>query len=278
MQVIWATGFAMIGLGLLTELPVWAIGGVGAAIICLHNLLDPIKAASFGRYKDLWIVLHQPGLVMQNGHPFAFVVYPLLPWFGVICVGYAFGTVAASAPEARRRTALLLAAGFATTFTMLRLLHGYGDAFRFEVLDTPARTAMSFLDVQKYGPSLQYCLATFTVLLVLYAAFDLAVSREWAAGFRTVLETYGRVPFFYYVLHIYLLHLFALLGTVAEHGNWHSWLGSPAFLMGNYPAGWGFSLPVVYAVWIGVVALLYAPCLWFSRVKARRRDWWLSYL
>jgi uncharacterized membrane protein len=279
LQVIWAVGFAMIGLGLLIELPVWAIGGIGAAIVCLHNLLDPIKAGKLGNYQDLWMILHQPGMLMAGNRPVAFELYPLLPWFGVICLGYWFGQVAAKAPQARRRIALQLATAFAIAFTLLRVFHGYGDGFRFEVLDTPARTAMSFLQVSKYPPSLQYCLATFTVLLVLYATFDLAVSRNWAAVLRRVLETYGRVPFFFYVLHIYLLHGAALLGTMAEHGNWREWMGSSsAFLTGNYPAGWGFSLGVVYLVWIAAVALLYLPCVWFSGVKARRRDWWLSYL
>ena len=275
LQVIWAVGFAMAGLGLVLGLPDWAIGGLGAAILLLHNLLDPIRAVSFGDFKDLWLILHQPGMLTAGGHPIGFEIYPLLPWFGVICVGYAFGRVAASSD--RRRIALSLAAVFAAVFTLLRVLHGYGDSFRFEVLDTPARTVMSFLQVQKYGPSLQYCLATFSVLLVLHAAFDLAASRDWVRGPRGVLETYGRVPFFYYVPHLYLLHLLALFGTMAQHGDWHIWFGT-TFLVGTYPAGWGFSLPMVYAIWMAVVAMLYAPCAWFAGVKARRRDWWLSYL
>ena len=245
LQVIWAVGWAMVGLGLVIGLPDKAIGGLGAAILLLHNLLDPVRAAAFGNYRDLWLIVHQPGMLMISGHPIGFEAYPLLPWFGVICVGYAFGRVAAAAN--RRRIALTLATIFATTFTLLRVLHGYGDSNRFEVLDTLARTAMSFFQVQKYGPSLQYCLATFSVLLVLYAAFDLAATRDWVRGARRVLETFGRVPFFYYVPHIYLLHMFALLGTMAEHGNWHIWFG-PTFLVGNYPPGWGFSLPVVYAI------------------------------
>jgi uncharacterized membrane protein len=275
LQVIWAVGWAMVGLGVIIGLPDLAIGGLGAAILLLHNLLDPIRAASFGDLRDVWMILHQPGMLTAGGHSIGFEAYPLLPWFGVICVGYAFGRVAAA--EHRERIALGLAAVFATAFTLLRVLHGYGDSYRFEVLDTPARTAMSFLQVQKYGPSLQYCLATFSVLLVLYAAFDWIARRDWIPAVRRVFETFGRVPFFYYVPHIYLLHLLALAITMGEHLDWHVWFGM-TFLLGKYPPGWGFSLPVVYAIWLGVVALLYAPCAWFAGVKARRRDWWLSYL
>ena len=278
LQVIWAVGLSMVGLGLLMGLPTWAIGAVGGSIALLHNLLDPIRAKSFGNFADVWVLVHQPGMLMLHGHPEGFVAYPALAWFGVICLGYAFGPVAASAPETRRRTAVGLAAGFAAVFSLLRLHNGYGDSIRFEHLETGTQTAMSFLNVQKYPPSLEYVLATFTVLLLLYAAFDLAASRDWARPVRRVPETLGRVPFFYYVPHIYLLHLLAIGGTLAMHSDPQFWFGLGVVSGGPRPAGWGFSLPVVYCVWVSVVAILYGPCLWFSRVKARRSDWWLSYL
>jgi uncharacterized membrane protein len=282
LQVIWAVGIAMVGLGLIVRLKTWAIGGVGAAILCLHNLLDPIKAVLFGHFADLWRIVHEQGPLTFHGRMFALLYYPALPWFGIICLGYAFGPVAAATPERRRRLALIISGCFLSVFALLRLLHGYGDHNRFEHLATPAQTMMSFFNVEKYPPSLHYALATFGVLLLLYAGLDRAASRDWAPRMRGFFETFGRVPFFYYVLHIYLLHLLAVIGTAATHGDWRLWF-TPAFqwsptVEGSIPAGWGYSLPVVYAVWMLVIAILYRPCAWFAGVKARRRDWWLSYV
>ena len=138
---------------------------------------------------------------------------------------------------------------------------------------------MFFFEVAKYPPSLEYVLVTFGVLLFLYAGFDKAVSGDWLPRLRGFIEVYGRVPFFYYVLHIYLIHGTALLITLFSHGDWRaSWIGSQALLGEGRPPGWGFSLPGVYCLWIVFVLALYPACLWFSRLKARRRDWWLSYL
>ena len=115
------------------------------------------------------------------------------------------------------------------------------------------------------------------MILLLYALIDLAVSRDWAPRVRHFFETYGRVPFFYYVLHIYLLHAGALLLTAGEHLDWRFWL-IPGAVFTQHLDKWGFGLPGVYLVWAMVVLVLYLPCRWFSRLKARRRDWWLSYL
>lgn len=278
LQVIWAIGWSMVLLSLLLRLPVAAIGGLGAAIVALHNLLDTIKAENLGHWGNLWKLLHQPGMILlPNGSPIGFAFYAILPWFGVICVGYAFGTIADAAPRKRRRASLLLAGAFAATFTALRFHNGYGDDIRFQHLAQPIRTVMSFFNVEKYPPSLEYVLATFTVLLLLYAGFDHLVRRAWLRPVRGFLRTYGRVPLFYYVPHIYLLHGAALVSTMAMHGDWRFWVGPGLFIDGT-PPGYGFSLPTVYAIWIAAVLTLYLPCRWFASVKARRRDWWLSYL
>ncbi len=277
LQVIWAIGIAMVGLSGLLRLPSWVIGAIGGLIVLLHNLLDPIKAARLGAWADLWRMLHQAGMLTYHGHPLGFLFYPALPWFGVICLGYAFGPIAAAAPGVRRRRSLLLAGAFAAGFVLLRLVNRYGDDIRFEHLGTPARTLMSFFDVEKYPPSLEYVLVTCAVLLLLYTLFDLAVTEDWSAAARRFVETYGRVPFFYYVLHIYLLHGVALLTSLVLHQNWRFWASTRFFLEGT-PDGWGVRLVGIYAIWIAAVLVLYLPCLWFSRVKARRRDWWLSYV
>ncbi len=275
MQVIWAIGISMILLGVIMRFrpPTALIGTLGATIVLLHNLLDPLNRHPFGWLENGWEIINMPGFFMFHGQREIMMFYPVLPWFGIICVGYAFGPIAASAPARRQKIAVALAASFFTVFSLLRLFHGYGDPFPFEHLATPAQTAMSFMSVMKYPPSLHYALATFTVLLLLYAAFDFAATRDWLPRLRAVFETYGRVPFFYYVPHIFILHGLALLGVMAFHLNWHIMIGKALIWDDATPPNWGFGLPIVYAIWLSVVALLYLPCNWFAALKARRRDW-----
>jgi uncharacterized membrane protein len=275
LQVIWAIGVSMICLGLLQRFSRAVAGAVGVSILLLHNLLDPIRAASFGRWALLWNMIHQPSLRFHSGAVF-FIIYPVLPWIGVILVGYAIGPFVCIAPQVRQRMAVLVGGLFLSVFSLLRLWHAYGDHRRFQHLASPSRTVMSFLDLEKYPPSLHYVLATFGVLLLIYVLFDAVVTRGWVPRLSGFLQVYGRVPFFYYVLHIYLIHSAALLLSVHEHLNWHYFL-QPMPHVGNL-AGWGLSLPLVYCVWLGVILALYLPCRWFGRLKARRRDWWLSYL
>jgi uncharacterized membrane protein len=277
LQVIWAVGIAMMGLSLLLRLPTAVIGGIGAAIVLLHNLLDPIEASHLGGWADLWRLVHEVGMLTVHGQPVGFLFYPALPWFGIICLGYAFGPIAASTPQRRRCIALILAATFFAAFAVLRLHNRYGDEIPFKHLATPARTIMSFFNVNKYPPSLEYVLITFTVLLLLYIVFDRAVSENVVPRLRAFVETYGRVPFFYYVLHIYLIHGAAVLASMALHQDWHYWIGTKFFLQGD-PDGWGVRLVGVYCIWLAVILVLYLPCRWFAHLKATRRDWWLSYV
>ena len=277
LQVIWAIGVSMVFLGLLQRLPTLTIGIIGVAIVGLHNLMDGIMPRSFGGGANLWEFIHVPGPLIVHHQFVGIVAYPVVPWIGVICLGYAFGTVVHLGPKHRQRVVAMLGVGFLFAFTALRLADGYGDHFMFQHLATPSKTAMSFLEVEKYPPSLQYLLATFGVLLLMYAVMDLAVSQDWVRRLRGFVEVYGRVPFFYYVLHIYLIHAIALLWTAHLHMNWRFWT-VPGAVFVDHLDGWGYSLEGVYLVWAIVVLSLYFPCLWFSRVKARRRDWWLSYL
>jgi uncharacterized membrane protein len=277
LQVIWAVSVSMIFLAGLQRLSPVFIGIVGALIVLLHNLLDPISAQSFGSAAIWWELLHQQGPILIHGQLVGFVLYPLIPWIGVICLGYAFGPVTVMEPGRRQRIAATLGAGLLCMFSVLRIFHLYGDPIPFQHLATSSQTIMSFLEVLKYPPSLHYLLATLGVNLLLYALFDAAATNNWARGLRRFVETYGRVPFFYYILHIYLLHAIALVLTAEQHRNWRFWLKPGSVFIGHLP-GWGYGLPGVYLVWAIVVLTLYYPCVWFGRVKARRRDWWLSYL
>ena len=211
-QVIWAIGASMIVLAFLQWLPVAAVGVVGAAIVLLHNLLDPIQASDLGRYADLWKLFHESGMLKYHGQIVGLAFYPVFAWIGVICLGYAFGPVVVAAPVRRRRIALGLAALLLGAFSILRVIGGYGDRFHWHTLATPTQSAMFFLEVQKYPPSLDYVLATFGFLLLLYTAFDKAATENWLPRPRRFIEIYGRVPFL-------LLH--------SAHLS-HSWNGAAA--------------------------------------------------
>jgi uncharacterized membrane protein len=231
MNIISTIGLCMVGLAALQRLSVRDVGFIGALIVLLHNLLDPIQASDLHRFGDLWILLHQRGFMTYGGHPFALVYFPVLAWFGIMCLGYAFGPVLSTPYPTRLRVVLTLSAAFLLLFAALRILHGYGDSYRFQHLANRTQTAMSFFELQKYPPSLQYTLATLGVLLSLYGLFEAAIEHGWGARLRSFVEIYGRVPFRFYVLHIFLIHTAALLTTYAVHGDWRFWVG-PGFTWG----------------------------------------------
>jgi uncharacterized membrane protein len=273
----WFFKWPMIVLAFLQWLPVAAVGAIGVAIVVGHNLLDPIQSSRFGSYANLWKLFHESGMLEYHGHTIGLAFYPVFAWIGVICLGYAFGPVVVAAPARRRRIAVGLAVLFLSVFSILRVMSGYGDRFHWHALATPVQSAMFFFEVQKYPPSLEYVLVTVGFLLLLFVGLDKAASENWLPRLRGFFETYGRVPFFYYVQHIYLIHGTALLLALATHKDWRLFIGTGA-LLGDRPDNWGFSLPGVYCLWIVFVLVLYPGCLWFSRLKARRKDWWLSYL
>src|SRR5277367_4066852 len=276
LQVIWAIGVSMICLGLLQRFSRAVAAAIGVSILLLHNLLDSIRAAWFGRWALLWNMIHEPLLLRYHGGAIFVIIYPVLPWIGVILVGYAVGPFFCMAPQVRQRMAVLVGGLFLFVFSLLRIWHGYGDHRQFQHLASPSPAVMSFLDVEKYPPSLHYILATFGVLLLIYALFDAIATRGWLPPLRSFLQVYGRVPLFYYVLHLYLIHSAALLLSFHEHLDWRYFIRPLTPF--TYMAGWGLSLPLVYCVWLGVILALYLPCRWFGQLKARRRDWWLSFL
>jgi len=268
LQVIWAIGASMLALAALVFLPARAVGAIGVAMILGHNLLDGVAPESLGAFATPFAFLHVSGLREVFGAPF-FVLYPLVPWIGVMSAGYAFGAL--YRVEAARRQRWLVGLGFALIwlFVVLRGAGGYGDPRPFAIEATPTLTLLSFLNVTKYPPSLAYCAMTLGPALLALAAFE--GSRGAAARFFVTL---GRVPLFFYVLHIVLVHALTVGIGVAQ--------GYPAadFLrdFGHRPDAFGFGLPVVYAAWLAVVALLYPACCWFAGVKGRSRSAWLSYL
>jgi len=275
-QVIYAIGGSMILLAALQFLPLRWVAAYGFAVVLLHDLLQRIQPEQLGRAAWLWEFLVSTGFFMRDGHLWTFVMYPVLPWSGVMALGYAFGAVIALPAEKRRVRSAQCGLAALALFVLLRATNAYGDTVRFVRLGSVERTTMSFFNVTKYPPSLQYLCATLGVLMVLFALLDYALGRRWIPRTLGVVEVYGRVPLFYYVLHFYLIHVLALVTLMVALHTVHVHPTLPMFTPAPKEASFG--LPVVYAIWIAVVAVLYVPCRWFAGVKARRRDWWLSYL
>jgi uncharacterized membrane protein len=201
-----------------------------------------------------------------------FALYPLIPWVGVMAAGYALGPVMRLEPARRRRRWLLgLGAVVTLGFVLLRAANLYGDPAPWAPRDGLVATALSFVNTEKYPPSLLYLAMTLGPALVALAAFETA--RGTVAR---VLVTFGRVPLFYYVAHLLLLHALAVVLAAATQGD-ITWLFGGAPVRAR-PGSYGLGLPGVYLAWLLVVAALYPPCRWFADVKRRRDDKWLSYL
>ena len=266
--VIWALGWAMVFLGLIVFLPVGAVAAIGLALIVGHNAFDGAQWNN-----ALWSILHRPGFVLQGDHT-VFVAYPLIPWIGVTAVGYALARVYRW--EAARRRRFLLVAGLAAiaAFVLLRAGNVYGDPVPWTRQATPLFSILSFINTNKYPPSLLFLLMTLGPALLILRGLD-----SGTPAFLRPTLSYGRAPFFYFVAHFALIHLLAVLVSFILNGSAHWMFESPT--LGQYPftppPDWGFSLPVVYAVWLFVVVVLYWPTKRVAELKASGRYPWLSY-
>jgi uncharacterized membrane protein len=269
-QVIFAIGVSMVALSTIVHLPRGAIVAIGLAMIAGHNALDGIKAEQLGAAAPLWNLLHQPGLFdIAPGVKF-FVLYPLIPWIGVMAVGYALGQVFTQGRAMRVQQLFALGAVVTLGFVVLRATNLYGDPVPWAIQDNVLATLLSFINCEKYPPSLLYLGMTLGPALMLVAAF------EWVRGpVADWIATFGRVPFFYYVVHIFLLHALAIVFAWATIGD-IGWLFGP--LAGHKPTTYGLPLAGIYAVWLAVVVALYPLCRWFAGIKRRRTAWWWSYL
>jgi uncharacterized membrane protein len=259
--VIFVIGASMIVLAALVWLPRSAIAAAALVMIAGHNLFDGFGAAKLGEGAWAWHLLHERGSIPLGESVSLYVLYPLIPWVGVMAAGYALGPVMQRAPEARQRILFALGAGITIGFVLLRASNFYGDPAPWSVQANWLSTALSFLNCEKYPPSLLYLMMTLGPALMLLAAF------EHARGvFARVLAIFGKVPFFFYVVHIYLIHALAVVTGFAMTGVLTS------------TTGVGFGLPGIYLVWLLVLALLYPLCRWFAGLKERRSEWWWSYL
>ena len=270
-QVIWAIGLGMLLLAALLWVPPVAVLSLGALIVAGHNALDGVDASHLGGWALPWRLLMSLGPTAPLK---GFVAYPALPWFGIMALGYGLGPVFLKPDADRRRRLLTVSAGALALFAVLRLTHGYGDQAPWGAQPRgPLFTALSFISVSKYPPSLQYALLTLGISLPLGLALE-----RLRGPLSRVLLAFGRTPMLTYLVHVFVVHGGALLVGLA--------MGLPARAFFNFYEGtdalkaahWGVSLPVVYLVWLLVLALLYPMSRAYARLRRERRAWWMSYI
>ncbi len=282
-QVLWAIGWSMVTLSVMLWLPRWMIVATGALIVGGHNLLDGIHGADFGAAGSLpfllWSVLHEP-YFGRTASGFQYGdLYPLLPWVGVMMLGYGFGAVLAWERAPRERFMRFAGLAMIALFIVLRLNNLYGEpavnAFGEDhVWRDNSRgalyTALGLLNVTKYPPSLDYLLMTLGPALLLMPLLE-----RWRGRVAAFFTVFGRVPMFFYLLHVPLIHLASVIAA-------HLMFGDAAANLGPQnapPPGYTPSLVPVYLGWIAAVAILYPACRWYAGYKQRNKQkWWLSYL
>jgi uncharacterized membrane protein len=285
LQVIWVIGVSMIVLAALIYLPVKVVGAFGVVMIAFHNLLDGFRVTGWrvpdtpvpGFGAKIWMLLHQafePFPIVGFPSPVLIVIYPLVPWIGVMAAGYAFGRLYELDAQRRRRLLLIIGGTATAFFVVLRAINVYGDPSEWSTQKDALFTFLSFLNTTKYPPSLLFLLMTLGPSILALAAFETGSGR---GRVREFFVTFGRVPLFFYLLQWPVAHLISVLLHLA--------FGKPTARLFQTPIDWtgpvpnmGFNLAVVYVCWIAGVLLLYPACKWFAGLKQRRKDWWLSYL
>jgi uncharacterized membrane protein len=279
--VIWALGASMVIMALVVRLPLSWIAVLSTLTIATHDLVDRVRPRQFGSFAWLWTILHVRGGVMLPFQIPKFVLFQIVPWVAVMAAGYAFGALYQLDSDRRKKMIFRLGMVLTLAFILLRVTNLYGNPPAglggvsqgdWHIQPTVEKTIILFLDVEKYPPSLQFLLMTMGPSLLLLAWLERSNLPRWTS----VLVTFGRVPLFFYVLHLYLIHLLAIAVAPLFHQP-VDWLFHGA-IFGDTPDNYGHGLPFVYLMWLIVIAILYFPCRWFAALKQRRKDWWLSYL
>ena len=269
--VIWMIGWCLILLALMVRLPIGVVATIGAAIVAGHNLADSrlqqlIPSAQASSLFWLWRILYFGPTAGGDG-PFV-VLYSLIPWIGVMALGYAFGAVMTLEPARRRRICAWLGLAATAAFVALRAARLYGEPRPWN-----GASALGFLNTTKYPASLQFLLMTLGPTIAL-----LPLAERARGTLTNALAVFGRVPLFYYLLHIPVIHAAALVVSVVREGRVNPWLFANHPMMNPPPPpGYMWSLSLLYLVFASVVALLYLPCRWFGALKARHRTGWMRY-
>ena len=274
LQVIWAIGLSMVVLSVLQFLPYKILILLGLIIVFGHNLLDPVLIETPFWKSALWSIIHQRHDYLINEHLFFVVQYPFLPWLGLMILGYSIGKLYLPEIEPSYRKKILRVIGIAAIiiFILLRWINQYGDMHPWNTQRTTVFTLLDFVNTTKYPPSLLYILMTIGPALIL-----LSVVENFSGKLSGIIVVFGKVPFFYYVLHVFLIHSIAWMVFFATGHGWKD-LDFVHFRDGSLPYGSGHPLWLVYAAWVAIIIILYFPCRWYSKYKATHKKWWLSYI
>ncbi|MEO8771071.1 MAG: heparan-alpha-glucosaminide N-acetyltransferase domain-containing protein [Ferruginibacter sp.] len=276
LQVIWAIGISMIVLSAMIYMNRIYILLTGVLLIAAHNLLDNVHVPGNGIAAFLWSFLHEPG-DYALGRFHIFVHYPVIPWVGIMAVGYYFGGLYNTANDAVKRKKMFLysGAGAIALFIILRSFNFYGDAAQWYMQKNTVFSILSFLNVTKYPPSFLYTLITLGPAMIF-----LSMAEKPLNIVSEKIVVFGRVPFFYYIIHLYLIHLFAIIGAMILGYGWPDMILSDRVNRVVELKGYGFNLFIVYLVWMVLVILLYPCCKWFGRYKRNNQSTkkWLTYL
>jgi len=277
--IIWVIGICMVLMGALIWLRPRTLAIVGVLILGGHNLIDPflpdlIPVLYAGELNSSWQFLYFGGPIFGSGEaPVMFVLYSIVPWIGVMAAGYGFGLVMEKSPEQRRRLCLQVGIGATLLFIILRGFNWYGNPQSWASTEESSGF-LSFLGTRKYPASFQFLLMTLGPTIIALPFLDSVKGRA-----AEINRMFGRVPLFFYLLHIPLIHLVAIVVSYLRNGEVSAWLfDNHPVMIDSVPEGFTWSLPLLWATWIVVVALLYFPCKWYSDLKRRRNDWWLSYV
>jgi len=277
LAVIWALGASMIILSVLIHLPRRIILVIGIVVIAGHNLLNNVHFPQHDALGFTWGFLHDFKIFPIGAHHAVFWAYPILPWAAAMALGYCMGSLYTRDYDPAKRKGILLKIGFGSVilFFIIRAINVYGNIFPWTTQSTTTFSFLSFMNVSKYPPSLDYMLITEGIGLIF-----LAYTENISNRVSKIISVYGRVPMFYYLLHLYLIHILSVFGAVYLGYNWSFMTGFQDWLT-NLPRmkGYGFNLGIVYLVWIFVVVALYPLCKWYDRYKTVHKEkWWLSYL
>ena len=276
LQVIWAIGVSMIFLAILIYLPSKVLLILALLLVAGHNLLDGITMEGKSFTSIIWYILHQSSFIEFSENFVLIVGYPILPWIGVMVLGYCFGGFYAKDFDVslRKKWLLRLGVGAIVLFFILRSINIYGDLVPWSIQKNPTFTILSFLNVTKYPPSLSFLLVTVgPALLFLYS---IETIKNKITDFFLV---FGRVPFFYYILHLLVIHFAALIGLIITGGDWRIMILTGSVFTSGKLASYGYPLWVAYLIWIVIVLLLYPVSKKYMLYKASNKDkWWLSYL
>lgn len=271
-EVLASTGIGFIILGLLLNQRAGTIAMIGVAILVFHNLAPLIPFSEPSIIKKVLLPLFAPGALPMGSRTFI-VGYPPIPWLGIMLVGFGAGKIVQQDIQRRKKLWLNLGLVSLILFSVIRFINRYGDGVQWSVQKNSLFTVLSFLNVSKYPPSLDYCLMTLGVMFLIFANSESIKSK-----IVDIISVYGRVPLFYFLIHFYFIHLIMIAIMLAQGFEW----SQLDFTLGHFgrPKGVesGLTLAWIYVIWIAVVSILYLPCTWYDKIKTGNRYWWLRYL